>query len=379
WLLLSSSGLAVRQLQGCLPFIYFYAPSRLDHFLVLNVKLFYGLNSNKLGRSPWIGQSRSCRWLDSDDMVYADPPWVFKGKALYQLQLVKSDEARKYIPDKFKLVEAFGYTLGGFYLARYEDSPAGAFDELVAMAGLVWNPPTSCAWAARVYVNNREARDHGVNHVGLPSRLAAFKLFGGGCDGGTAVGSGSRSRSWWCKARTPGAADQEKTRAWGDQQPISRPQAAVLELRNVDSSRGRGLSSPVCRITMPDANRSLGPRITLSLPSFSGGTPEVPGLLRYACDLITNVGLAAPLAVEVPSTGREDEGSREYLGAVLGGRPLLTLEFAQMEMCVEAPEALLEGATTQEHLQLQAALSQRWAGPRTASLTATWAARLASA
>ena len=38
--------------------------------------------------------------------------------------------ARKYIPDQFKLVELFGYTLGGFYLARYEDSPVGAFDEV---------------------------------------------------------------------------------------------------------------------------------------------------------------------------------------------------------------------------------------------------------
>ena len=27
--------------------------------------------------------------------------------------------------------------------------------QLVALAGLVWNAPTSCAWAARVYVSNR--------------------------------------------------------------------------------------------------------------------------------------------------------------------------------------------------------------------------------
>ncbi|GFH22807.1 uncharacterized protein HaLaN_20323, partial [Haematococcus lacustris] len=107
-------------------------------------------------------------------MGYSDPPWTFKGRALYQLQLVKSEEARKYIPDTFKLVELFGHTLGGFYLARYEDSPVGSFDELVTMAGLVWNAPTSCAWAARVYVNNKEARDHGLQCVGLPSRLATF-------------------------------------------------------------------------------------------------------------------------------------------------------------------------------------------------------------
>jgi hypothetical protein len=75
------------------------------------------------------------------------------------------------------------YTLGGVYLARYDASPAGAFDEvgsrcsrcgrarltrvfrqtqLVVLAGLVWNPPGSCAWAARVYVSNADAQRHGV-------------------------------------------------------------------------------------------------------------------------------------------------------------------------------------------------------------------------
>ena len=46
------------------------------------------------------------------------------------------------------------------------------------MAGLAWNPPTSCAWAARVYVNHPEARNHGKVHVGLPSRLADFRHTG---------------------------------------------------------------------------------------------------------------------------------------------------------------------------------------------------------
>lgn len=79
-------------------------------------------------------------------------------------------QAEKYVPPELKLVSLFGYTLGGFYLARYTDSPVGAFDEvrkhlhahthrscvqLVAIAGIVWNWPTSSAWAARVYVNNR--------------------------------------------------------------------------------------------------------------------------------------------------------------------------------------------------------------------------------
>jgi hypothetical protein len=40
---------------------------------------------------------------------------------------------------------------------------------MVVLAGLVWNAPTSCAWASRVMVNSRAARIHGLKAVGLPS------------------------------------------------------------------------------------------------------------------------------------------------------------------------------------------------------------------
>ncbi|KAK4765330.1 hypothetical protein SAY86_026420 [Trapa natans] len=105
---------------------------------------------------------------------YDKAPWIFRGSALYQLHLVKADVARALIPKGFRLVEAFGYTLGGFFLASYEDSPAGIFDELVVIAGTVWNPPTSCAWAAKVFVNSDEACHHGRTSVGLPSQVARF-------------------------------------------------------------------------------------------------------------------------------------------------------------------------------------------------------------
>lgn len=41
--------------------------------------------------------------------------------------------------------------------------------QMVVLAGLVWNAPTSCAWASRVMVNSRAARNHGLKAVGLPS------------------------------------------------------------------------------------------------------------------------------------------------------------------------------------------------------------------
>ncbi|KHN19733.1 hypothetical protein glysoja_024834 [Glycine soja] len=41
---------------------------------------------------------------------YGKPSWVFRGRqvAWYQLHLVKAEKARAYIPEEFKLVEAFG-------------------------------------------------------------------------------------------------------------------------------------------------------------------------------------------------------------------------------------------------------------------------------
>ncbi len=64
----------------------------------------------------------------------------------------------------------------------------------------------------------------------------------------------------------------------------------------------QGLRTPVCCMTLPPARRKgwPGPRIRLSLPSFSGGTPDCPQLLQYTCQLITNVRAVAPARVQVP-------------------------------------------------------------------------------
>ncbi|KAK9803448.1 hypothetical protein WJX73_002248 [Symbiochloris irregularis] len=152
-------------------------------------------------------------------MGYGPPPWVFKGRAFYQLNLVKVDQAKQFVPDHLKLVSLFGYTLGGLYLARYTDSPAGAFDEVVVLAGLVWNFPTSCAWAARVYVNNREARDHGRSAIGLPSCRAALDAF--------VPPSGSQRQqppSWWAPQSGASAIRQ-------------RPQSCTVQLQNLEQQR----------------------------------------------------------------------------------------------------------------------------------------------
>ncbi|KAJ0721057.1 putative protein NEOXANTHIN-DEFICIENT 1 [Helianthus annuus] len=77
------------------------------------------------------------------------------------------------------------YTLGGFFLANYSESPFGPFDELVAIAGIVWNPPTSHAWAARVYVNSDNACTHGrkvFKHMIKQWRSLRFPIGGGGVE-----------------------------------------------------------------------------------------------------------------------------------------------------------------------------------------------------
>ena len=90
----------------------------------------------------------------------------------------------------------------------------------------------------------------------------------------------------------------------------------------------------------------MGPRIKLSLPSFSGGTLECPHLLKYSCDLQTNVTLLPPAIVQGTHGDDEKKGTEsqlEDLSLVLGGKPLVTLAFDQMEMKVEEPSKLVLG------------------------------------
>ncbi|KAL4329465.1 hypothetical protein AHAS_Ahas13G0302800 [Arachis hypogaea] len=49
------------------------------------------------------------------------------------------EKARRYIPREFRLAEAFGNILGGFFLASYEDSPTGVFDERAMLVDEIWH------------------------------------------------------------------------------------------------------------------------------------------------------------------------------------------------------------------------------------------------
>ncbi|KAM5568336.1 hypothetical protein ABKV19_016085 [Rosa sericea] len=201
---------------------------------------------------------------------YGKPPWIFKGRALYQLHLVKAATIRACIPKEFRLVEAFGYTLGGFFLANYDDSPAGVFDELVVIAGLIWSPPTSCAWAAKVLVNSKEACDHGRKEVGLPSQVARF------------------SKRITAVSRKPKTKQSEFLNLIGMKGGFSDPGEQV----NVQVTEIMGQASKdTCNVNLTsfvpalDINKWMGPAIKMSLPSFSGRTEYYPDLLKYSCQI----------------------------------------------------------------------------------------------
>ncbi|XP_057725830.1 protein NEOXANTHIN-DEFICIENT 1 isoform X2 [Arachis stenosperma] len=281
----------------------------------------------------------------SSSSGYGKPPWVFRGSALYQLHLVKAEKARRYIPKEFKLVEAFGYTLGGFFLASYEDSPAGVFDEqLVVIAGLVWNRPTSCAWATRVYVNSNDACYHGRKEVGLPSQIAKFSktiraISGEPSDRSSGflnmIGIGSIS----CNNQRDQGLNVE-----------------VIKIKCLEAADACNIS-----LTSADGTNSwMGPPIKMSLPSFSGGTEYNPNLLKYSCRIECRVQAVQPLKVSgaIPSTSTNDEREQHnsdvaenhesFSTYVMLSKPILALKFNQMKMHVEAPVVLSQFSSSIE-------------------------------
>nr|ABR16607.1 unknown [Picea sitchensis] len=281
----------------------------------------------------------------------AGPPWVFKGRALYQLHLVKAEIARKIIPKELKLVQAFGYTLGGIFLAHYDDSPAGMFDELVVIAGTVWNPPTSCAWAARVLVNSKDACNHGRKEIGLPSHLALFSQSAQIVDDQQHIKKNLFSKllpKW----------------AWQNNKCPKLREKLEMEISEEKDS----LRKPFCHInTMgdviePKPQRTWRtPSIRMSLPSFSGCTEHQPQLLNYSCDVECRIRIVQPSKVlasdyqycshvyqsssDATSNYKQITASRDttendaqsLVVSVLISKPILSLVFEHMKVHVKAP------------------------------------------
>ncbi|KAH9774218.1 protein NEOXANTHIN-DEFICIENT 1 [Citrus sinensis] len=297
---------------------------------------------------------------NSSTLTHSDVTFtILSTGALYQLHLVKAQTARAFIPKEFKLVEAFGYTLGGFFLASYEDSPAGVFDELVVIAGIVWNPPTSCAWAARVLVNSDQACDHGrkvgefletladevpEKHVGLPSQVARFSK------------------------RITAVQGQPKGKFNGflSMMGLGATLCSPKNSMDVQVSEMEGPSATdICNIQIATHVPTLkfdkwrGPAIKLSLPSFSGHTEQIPNILKYSCHIECRVRAVEPAKVLGPSIAPKGnteqalehhncqsvnseseewiENGRNLSISVMLSKPIIALEFNCLKMRVEAP------------------------------------------
>ncbi|XP_015061883.1 protein NEOXANTHIN-DEFICIENT 1 [Solanum pennellii] len=273
---------------------------------------------------------------------YGKPPWIFKGSALYQLHLVKAENARAFIPKECKLVEAFGYTLGGFFLASYDDSPAGIFDELVVIAGLVWNPPTSCAWAARVLVGSDEACLHGRKVVGLPSQVARFskKI--------TALPQKPESKSSSFLRRIGLRTSSSNYMNHMDVEVTEIKKQTAMSICNINVN---------ATASQQDSKGWMGPLIKMSLPNFSGRTKYNSDLLKYSCQIECRVRAVQPAKVSGPSESDADKENssedqspnvesvsrvprgtkRNFSISVMLSKPILALEFNHLKMRVEAP------------------------------------------
>ncbi|XP_020706062.1 protein NEOXANTHIN-DEFICIENT 1 isoform X2 [Dendrobium catenatum] len=265
------------------------------------------------------------------------PPWLFKGSALYQLHLVKAEIARVFIPKEFKIVEAFGYTLGGFFLARYDDSPVAKFDELVVIAGTVWNPPTSCAWAARVLVNNEEACRHGRKEFGLPSNVGIFS------EQKSAEVRVKSKNMYNCFLNMIGFSRS----SWKEHTEVK-----ISEVNDSNIMSLCSISIPYLEPKLHSDDRWMGPKIKMSLPNFSGRTIHNPLLLKYACQLECRMRPVMAAKVSGPTSNYgEDEPDVDCLNnskltedktlnqciSILLSKPVLALEFNFLKMQVNAP------------------------------------------
>ncbi|XP_028554408.1 protein NEOXANTHIN-DEFICIENT 1 isoform X6 [Dendrobium catenatum] len=261
------------------------------------------------------------------------PPWLFKGSALYQLHLVKAEIARVFIPKEFKIVEAFGYTLGGFFLARYDDSPVAKFDELVVIAGTVWNPPTSCA----VLVNNEEACRHGRKEFGLPSNVGIFS------EQKSAEVRVKSKNMYNCFLNMIGFSRS----SWKEHTEVK-----ISEVNDSNIMSLCSISIPYLEPKLHSDDRWMGPKIKMSLPNFSGRTIHNPLLLKYACQLECRMRPVMAAKVSGPTSNYgEDEPDVDCLNnskltedktlnqciSILLSKPVLALEFNFLKMQVNAP------------------------------------------
>lgn len=114
-------------------------------------------------------------------MSYPQAPWTLKGFAYQTLHLIDITAASPFIPPELAIVAAApGKTLGGVYLAQYEDGSSLTYNELIVVAGVVRRQQTIGAWVSHIYVDNPDSVAGGREIWGMPKELATFDWQMGG-------------------------------------------------------------------------------------------------------------------------------------------------------------------------------------------------------
>ncbi|EYU28453.1 hypothetical protein ABFS82_11G078600 [Erythranthe guttata] len=274
---------------------------------------------------------------------FEKPPWIFKGSAVYQIHSVRVDSVRPFIPKEFKVVQNFGYTMGGFFLANYEESPFGAFDELVIIAAIVKPDRSSRAWAAKVLVNSDEARDHGRKVFGLPSQVANFITYN----------SGTR-----CMLKQKSKVISPQSKAEGlfninglgfSKLPKNYKDTQIREIKEQGATNSWNLNIKTKAPNLELNRFNINPRIKLSLTSLSGLTEYNPHLLEYTCQIETRVRVigTSKISEQFAPSNEECEFSKHQnssadmknlmIETLENSKPLIAVEFNSMKMTVDSP------------------------------------------
>ncbi|KAG6538747.1 hypothetical protein ZIOFF_003875 [Zingiber officinale] len=206
----------------------------------------------------------------------------------------------------------------------------------------------TCWWASRVLVNSHEACRHGRKEIGLPSHVAIFSKF-------------------WFLIYLHVSIQQKNRKAL--EQPLNKSQISSIHPKLEDDKEIQvhemedTSQISICNISLPIAGYSwMGPKIKISLPSFSGQTVYNPNLLKYSCQVecrvraveaakISRLMIAKATITEPENSfdnfkakekkygdrlATEDVG-RDQSIEVLLSKPVMALEFNFLKMQVEAP------------------------------------------
>lgn len=108
---------------------------------------------------------------DADDVQ-----WVFTGRAWFRpaIQQVKTQ------PKEVSFLSLFGWTLGGLVCLEYDDSPCGAYREVVDMGSVVVRGGAIGQWGSRLCVSSQEAEELCRAVWGVPAELRKITFEGSG-------------------------------------------------------------------------------------------------------------------------------------------------------------------------------------------------------